>query len=411
MRSLYIITGLFFFVSSLSAGTIRVARSGPVVSLQEAIRRAKNGDTILVAKGIYREHNLVIDKRIILKGIDYPVLDGEDKYEVVSIKANGVVMEGFNVIHSGSSSIEDYAGIKIINCRDIVIRNNILRDNFFGIYSQFGVHCLIENNQVIAHGVSEQLSGNGIHCWKSDSMQIVHNTLSGQRDGIYFEFVGHSIVSQNLSTGNIRYGLHFMFSNDDLYVSNTFRNNGSGVAVMFSRNMIMRNNKFELNWGDAAYGLLLKEISGSSIENNAFSGNTSGIVLEGASRIRVFRNVFSNNGSAMRIQASCMDVEVTKNNFFSNTFDVSTNGSLVLNTFNENYWDKYEGYDLDRDGRGDVPWHPVSLYSMIMEKNPSAVILFRSLMSMLLDKAEKAVPGITPENLKDDHPLMKPLSS
>ena len=410
MRSFYILFGIIFCGLAVSARTIPVSKAGPVKSLKEALLHANNGDTILVAKGIYREHNLVVDKRIVLKGIDYPVLDGEDKYEVVSIKASGVVVEGFTVVHSGSSSIEDYAGIKIINSRDVIIRNNILRDNFFGIYSQFGSRCRIENNQITAHGVSEQLSGNGIHCWKSDSMQIVHNTVSGQRDGIYFEFVGHSTVSQNLSTGNIRYGLHFMFSNDDLYVSNIFRNNGSGVAVMFSRNMTMRNNIFELNWGDAAYGLLLKEISGSFIESNSFNGNTSGIVMEGASRIRVFRNVFRNNGSAMRIQASCMDVDVTKNSFLSNTFDVSTNGSLVLNTFNENYWDKYDGYDLDRDGYGDVPWHPVSLYSMIMEKNPSAVIIFRSLMSILLDKAEKAVPGITPEDLKDNRPLMKPLS-
>ena len=201
-----------------------------------------------------------------------------------------------------------------------------------------------------------------------------------------------------------------MFSNSDAYISNIFKNNGAGVAVMFSNHVKMIHNYFEENWGDGAYGLLLKEISDSYIENNRFEKNTMGIFMEGASRIQLEKNVFEYNGWAMKIQASCMDVTVVKNNFKANTFDVGTNGSLVLNTFYNNYWDKYEGYDLNRDKLGDIPYRPVSLYAMIVEKNPPAMILFRSLMTSLLDKTEKILPSLTPENLKDDHPLMKPLS-
>ncbi len=98
------------------------------------------------------------------------------------------------------------------------------------------------------------------------------------------------------------------------------------------------------------------------------------------------------------------------NNFSNNTFDIATNGSLVLNKFDHNYWDKYEGYDINKDRIGDVPYRPVSLFSMIIEKNPSAMVLFRSFMVTLFDKTEKVLPGITPENLKDNFPLMKPLA-
>ena len=97
----------------------------------------------------------------------------------------------------------------------------------------------------------------------------------------------------------------------------------------------------------AAYGLLLKEISDSYVIGNRFNNN-SGIYMEGASRIRIEKNIFNQNGWAMKIQASCMDSQVTGNNFLSNTFDIGTNGTLVLNSFNNNYWDKYEGYDLTR---------------------------------------------------------------
>ncbi len=90
-------------------------------------------------------------------------------------------------------------------------------------------------------------------------------------------------------------------------------------------------------------------------------------------------------------------------------FDVATNGSLVLNRFNQNYWDKYEGYDLNRNGLGDVPYRPVSLYAMTLENVPSAVLLMRSFAVMLLDRIEKVVPALTPENLKDDNPSIKPI--
>ncbi|MBK6827597.1 MAG: hypothetical protein IPG86_12325 [Chitinophagaceae bacterium] len=119
------------------------------------------------------------------------------------------------------------------------------------------------------------------------------------------------------------------------------------------------------------------------------------------------KNTFKGNGWAVKIQASCEDNIFTYNNFTGNSFDVGTNGTLVLNNFDKNYWDKYEGYDLNRDGTGDVPFHPVSLYSLIVEQNPHTLMLFRSFATQLLDKAEKAVPGMTPVNLADHQPFMK----
>jgi len=392
-----------------NAKVLHVGSNQLYKTITAAIQAAANGDTILVNAGWYHEKNLQINKPIVLKGIDHPVLDGEKKYEVISIKANGVTVDGFKIIHSGVSSMEDIGGIKIYDCRDVVIENNILDDTFFGIYTQHGINCTIQNNYLTAYSKEEQQSGNGIHCWKSDSMRIIGNTITGHRDGIYFEFVTNSIIWRNTSVKNIRYGLHFMFSQNNSYITNIFRNNGAGVSVMYSHNVKMFNNFFQENWGDGSYGLFLKEITNSYIEGNYFEKNTTGIHMEGASRIQMKRNTFKENGWAMQIQASCMDIIVTKNDFIGNTFDVGTNGSLVLNTFNNNYWDKYDGYDLNKDKIGDVPYRPVSLYSMIVEKNPPAMMLFRSFITSLMDKTEKILPGITPENLKDEHPLMKQL--
>lgn len=398
------------FSSLIHANVIEVGPDKPIKSIKKAISLAKVGDTVMVHQGLYKEGNIIINKKIVFLGKNLPVLDGQKKYEVLSIKADSVVVDGFKVIKSGYATLEDPCGIKVYNRNDVVIQNNVLDDNFFGIYIQNGSRCIIKNNRLVAYGTEEQKLGNGIHCWKSDSLQIIGNTISGHRDGIYFEFVTNSIIWRNISTRNIRYGLHFMFSNDDAYISNIFKNNGAGVAVMFTKNVKMFNNFFEENWGDAAYGLFLKEISDSYIIGNKFSKNTSGIHMEGTNRIQVEKNVFEANGWGMKILASCSDNVINNNNFLGNTFDISTNGSLVLNTFNNNYWDKYEGYDLDKNGVGDVPFHPLSLFAVITETNPSAMLLFRSFMITLLDKSEKILPSITPDNFIDNSPLMHSLA-
>lgn len=387
-----------------------IAGKSKNISIQQALALAVNGDTILVNAGVYKEGNFVINSSIVFKGINNPVLEGENKYEIISIKSNNVTVDGFTLLHAGRSEIKDIAGIKIYNVHNVTIINNILDDTNFGIYTQYGSKCTIKNNKLISYGTEELQSGNGIHCFKCDSMLVIGNTINGHRDGIYFEFVTNSVIWRNISTANVRYGLHFMFSQDNSYITNLFKNNGSGVAVMYSHGVKMFNNFFEDNWGDASYGILLKDISDSYIEGNHFKKNTVGIHMEGSSRIELRRNEFINNGWAIKIQASCDDNNIEQNNFMGNTFDIGTNGSLVLNKFNGNYWDKYEGYDIDRNKIGDVPYHPVSLYSMIIDNNPSALMLFRSLIVSLLDKSEKIIPTVTPENLKDDYPLMHPIS-
>jgi nitrous oxidase accessory protein len=374
-----------------------------------ALKFAKHGDSVLVEKGFYKEGNIIIDKAIFFLGRDFPTIDGDRKFEVLSIKSNNVTVKGFKIQHSGYATIDDPGGIKVYDSHHVTIIDNLVYDNFFGIYIQYSKNCVIKNNKIIAFGKEEQEIGNGIHCWKSDSLQIIGNYVSGNRDGIYFEFVTNSVIWRNISVHNIRYGLHFMFSNDDAYFSNIFENNGAGVAVMYTKNVVMMNNTFKDNWGDAAYGLLLKDISDATIFNNRFINNTSAIFMDGGNRIKVEKNTFKANGWGLKIQASCMDNVIENNNFLGNTFDVSTNSTLIQNRFIANYWDKYEGYDLNKDGIGDVPYRPLSLFSVIVESNPPAMLLFRSFMVSLLDKSEKILPSLTPENFIDNTPLIHAL--
>jgi len=393
----------------VKAAMLKVGGRQQYLSIIAAINAAKNNDTILVTKGIYHEGNISITKKISLLTNEAAVIDGDNKWEIISIKADSVVVKGFTLVHGGKSTLNDIAAIKIYGASGVIIEHNSITDCFFGVFSLGATGCKIISNKITGVGGGEEQSGNGIHCWKCDSMQVIANNITSCRDGIYFEFVTNSIIWRNTSQRNIRYGLHFMFSHNDAYITNNFSHNGAGVAVMYSHGVKMFNNTFQHNWGEASYGLLLKEISDSYIECNHFTENTSAIFMEGGTRIAIQKNVFKNNGWAIQVQASCLNNTIEHNNFKGNTFDISTNGTLSLNKFNDNYWDKYEGYDINRDGYGDVPYHPVSLYSMVAMRNPPSMILYRSLVVSLMDKTEKVLPGITPEGLKDEHPLMKPL--
>ena len=150
-------------------------------------------------------------------------------------------------------------------------------------------------------------------------------------------------------------------------------------------------------------------MSNCYVAGNKFFKNTTAVLMDGTNRIEAENNVFQNNGWALRLQSNCTGNVLRYNNFLGNTFDISTSGSLVSNTFDSNYWDKYEGYDLNKDNIGDIPYHPLSMYSIIVQKIPSAMLLFRSFIVSLLDKSEKVMPSLTPDNFVDLNPLMHSL--
>ena len=391
------------------ANTIVLGKNQLITSVKKGIESARDGDTVLLQKGIYREGNIIINKSISLIGINEPVLDGEHKYEILTVTGERILVRGIHFKNSGYSSMNDYASIKLVDTRYCFIENNTIEHSYFGIHVANASNCVIIDNKISGTPKTEQTSGNAIHLWKCDNVVVEGNDVQGHGDGIYFEFVTHSYIYQNHSHNNIRYGLHFMFSNNDTYMENIFTENGAGVAVMYSHHVLMHSNTFKLNWGPNSYGLLLKEISDAQIMNNYFDRNTTAIQMESTNRIDVQSNNFLNNGWALRISASCNENSLHHNNFSANTFDVATNGTMMLNQFYNNYWDKYDGYDMNKDGIGDIVYHPVSMYSMVIEQNPNSLLLLRSFMVSLLDKAEKAIPSLTPENLIDEQPLMRRL--
>jgi nitrous oxidase accessory protein len=394
-------------VSVLNAQTIEVCEDCPVSKLNDAIKVAKAFDTIIIKKGTYKEYNILVDKPLTIIGDNYPVIDGELKGEIITVVSDSVTVDGLFIINVGTSYTEDYAAIRVKRSKNFVIQNLVLEKLFFGIYIEKSSNGKVFHNKIIGDAVEEYNSGNGIQLWYSKNVEIEHNFVQHVRDGIYLEFSDDCLIKNNVSALNIRYGLHFMFSNDDIYQDNIFENNGAGVAVMFSKRIKMYNNIFKENWGTASYGLLLKEINDAEIIGNLFENNTIGINIEGSNRIVYKHNNFTNNGWAIKVKGACYTNAFTENNFLYNSFDIAYNSNVNDNVFDKNYWSNYTGYDLNKNGIGDIPYRPVKLFSYIVNRTPETIILLRSLFIDIIDFSEKVSPVFTPDNLLDNNPKMK----
>ena len=394
------------------AKEIVVGPSQAVTSFSQAIAQAAPFDTLCVNSGNYQEtESIVIDKPLTLIACgDVRVEAGPGK-GIFEIRADSVTISGFHLKNVERSYMKDLAAIWVDYVEYFSIENNRITNSFFAIFCTKAKNGVIRNNHVTGNAVHEHSSANAIHTWYCDKLEITGNTVEHHRDGIYLEFTDNSVINNNVSRHNLRYGLHFMFSNHDEYIGNRFTDNGAGVAVMFSSNISMRHNHFVENWGKASYGLLLKEIYDSDIRNNVFRKNTIGIFAEGSSRVEMKGNSFEKNGWALKMRGSSMDNEIVHNNFIGNSFHVATDAATSSNHYSKNYWDDYAGYDLNRDGIGDVPHRPVNLFSYLVTRIDESIILLRSSFIEVLNFAERVTPAVTPTNLMDEQPLMKPLKT
>ncbi|HNQ12003.1 MAG TPA: nitrous oxide reductase family maturation protein NosD [Bacteroidia bacterium] len=401
----YIITICLGLLSNGVFATVTVKNA---VSFSTALQNSNDGDSIILKKGVYQLSNINITKSISIIGEDGTIIDGGGD-AIFVLSAPNILIESISFRNVGVSYIQELSAIRILKTKNCCISNNKFVNCFFAIYVERSDSCTITNNTIHGESSTEASSGNAIHLWYSNYAIIKNNYTRSHRDGVYLEFVTHSIIENNISEKNLRYGLHFMFSHDNVYRYNEFRNNSAGVAVMYSENVTMIANKFIDNWGSNCYGLLLKDIRRSTLTQNEFIRNTVGIHLDNALDLQIDSNQFTDNGWAVRIMSNSYDNQISYNNFIDNTFEFTTTGKHNINQVDNNYWSSYSGYDINKDGIGDIPHRPVSLFSYIISTSQASIILLRSLFIELLNFAERVVPVFTPETLSDKSPLIKPV--
>lgn len=375
--------------------------------LQERIDRAEPGDRLEVVKGIY-PGDLIIDRAIALIGIDRPLLRGSGHGSVVRIRAAGVTIEGFDIDGGGTGDLgRDTSGIHV-SAPHATIRNCAIRESLFGIYLRESDDAIVEGNRI--DGIAGRPPGevgSGIHLWNSQRFGLRDNVVVGTRDGFYIQSSSHGLVSRNRAS-DLRYGLHYMFSDDNVFEDNVFENSAAGAALMYSNRLAFRRNRFVRNRGAASVGLLLKACEEVVAEDNLIADNARGVFLEGSYRNRFVRNVIALSDMALVIYDSSGGNVFEGNAFVGNLTPLSLSGKRTDTRFDRNYWSDHGEPDLDGDGIADRPYRLSNVFDHIRGNLTAADLFSQSAAAATIGAAERVFPILDPIPVVDAHPLARP---
>jgi len=405
-----LLTACLAMAEPLCARTIVVSPSGPITSISAAIQAAGRGDVIEVHSGIYSE-NVALDRSVVLAGIDRPVIRGRGYASVVTVAADDCTVQGFVIEHSGGMLVDEDSGI-LIKSRNNRIENNQLRDVLFGIYLLQSDHNYIGGNTIQGRPLRDLGDrGSGIHIWNSSYNTLERNTIFDARDGMYLQNAYHSVIRDN-RVHDLRYGLHYMYSDDNDFERNLFYNNVAGAAIMYSKRIHFRRNAFLHNRGFASYGILFQSDDNCVAEENVIADNAVGIFMEALTESTLRHNLVSGNDLALKVFSSAVDNLFEKNNIVENLSPLEVIGSHTNNRWNGplagNYWSDYDGFDLDGDGVGDVPYRIQNIFEHLEAQTPLLRLYLFSPAAQSLALAERGFPLFETEQETDSHPLTKP---
>ena len=375
--------------------------------LQALVDRAQPGDRVVVPAGTY-DGDLLIDRPITLSGVGRPTLRGSGTGSVVRVRAAGVIIEGFDIDGRGKGDLgRDTSGIHVAAPR-ATIRDCRIRQALFGIYLREADDAVVENNTVAGiPGRAPGEMGSGIHVWNSQRFRLVGNTIVGTRDGFYIQSSSHGLVRGNRAS-DLRYGLHYMFSDDNVFEDNVFANGAAGAALMYSHRLTFRRNQFVRNRGFASVGLLLKACDDVVAEDNLIADNARGIFLEGSYRNQFRRNIVAMSDMALVIYDSSGANIFEGNSFVGNLTPLSLSGKRTDTRFDGNYWSDHGDPDLDGDGVSDRPYRLSNVFDHLRGNLTAADLFSRSAAAVALGAAERAFPVLDPIPVIDAQPLARP---
>lgn len=390
------------------AGLLAARPAAAEVSrLQARVEAAAPGSTIEVAKGTY-EGDLVIDRPVRLVGRGRPLLRGSGRESVVRVRADGVTLEGFDIDGRGGGDLgRDTSGVHVA-ARNAVIRDCRISGTLFGVYLHGAEGAVVEQCDIRGiPGKEPGEKGSGIHVWATDGFRLANNVIRDVRDGLYIQSSPHGVITGNTAR-DLRYGVHYMFADDNRFEDNLFENGAAGAALMYSRRIVFRRNRFLHNRGFASVGLLLKACDDVTAESNLIADNARGIFLEGSAR-NVFRgNVVAESDAAVVLYDSCSATRFEGNSFVENLTPLEFVGRRTDTRFDGNYWSGNDVPDLDGDGRSDRPYGLSSAFDHLRGNLAAADLFTRGLSAAALAAAERAFPVLDPSPVEDRAPLARP---
>ncbi|MBK9123660.1 MAG: nitrous oxide reductase family maturation protein NosD [Chloroflexi bacterium] len=389
---------------------LTVAPGAAYETIDAAIAAASDGDVIEVRGGQF-DAPLLIDKSVTLRGVDQPVIDGHGEGSLVLIAAPDVRFEGFTVRNSGANVNHEDTGI-VVQASRVTLADNRVEDVLFGIYFAEGHDGISRGNTVRCYDRELGLRGDGIRVWYSNRVTITGNTAINCRDTLIW--YAQDILIENNVFQDGRYGLHFMYSSHATVENNTFEGNSVGSYLMYSQHLTMRGNHMVENRGPSGYGIALKDMDYVTLQDNLLVGNRAGIYIDNSPALygitnSVTGNFVAYNDIGIAGLPSTARNDVRNNTFLENTQQVSVlgRGNLLANTWSQNFWSNYVGYDGDGDGIGDVPFRAEKLFESLIDGEPALRLFLYSPVSQAIDFAASAFPSLRPDpKVIDEAPAM-----
>ncbi len=378
-------------------------------TLAGAVSAARAGDVLKLQNGRYFGP-IVIDKPLEILGTPKTIIDGRAQSSVLRVSAPNVVIRGLTIVNSGSDLTKENAAIFVTaKGTGVLIENNYLRNNLTGIFLKGPHNALVRGNTIIG-SANFQMSvrGNGFYIWNSPGTIIENNNVLHGRDGI-FVIASKDNIFRNNTFRDLRYAIHYMYTNYSEISGNRSINNDIGYAIMFSDHLKISRN---LSSHDRRRAFLFNFANRSAITDNVARGGSKTCVFIYNANRNLFRgNTFSDCGIGIHFTAGSEYNVITGNAFINNRDQVKYVGTQYIEWSRNgrgNYWSDNASFDLNGDGISDRPYRPNGLVDQVVWRYPLARLLLNSPAVQILRWAQSEFPSIRLGGVTDSAPLMSP---
>ncbi|MCC6216310.1 MAG: right-handed parallel beta-helix repeat-containing protein [Polyangiaceae bacterium] len=349
--------------------------------------------------------DFVIRRPLALRGAGRSELVGSGGGTVLTIEADDVTVEELVLRDSGRRHTLEDSAVKATG-RGVTLRALRTENTLFGVQLAGCRSCLVED--VLVDGTAgDELRGDGVKIWESDDSVVRRVRVERARDVVVW--YSRRVRLEHLVVRHSRYGAHFMHAEDSSTHHGRYLDNDVGIFVMYSSRVVAEGNVLAGARGSAGMGFGFKESETVDLHGNWVVANTTGIYLDNTPRspgatVRFERNLFALNDVALRTHGANRGIDFADNVLQGNNVagEVDGGGDMLALRFAGNRWSDYAGYDLDRDGRGDVPYEVKRLSGELTDARP-VLRYFRGTVAMgLIDAIAEAVPTFSQRKLLVD---------
>ncbi len=404
---------MVLFVAALAAAGMAQAREWTVQAghgrLQDAVDGAGPGDVIRLGTGIH-DGPVVLDRPVTLIGADGARIVGPGTGTVVTVTGTDITVENLEVSGSGGSHETLDSGIKVTKtARNARVIGNTLTGNLVGIDVHGGRDTLVAGNTITGrqdHRMNAR--GNGVYIWNAPGTIVEDNDIRYGRDGIFVNTSRDNIFRNNRFR-DLRFAVHYMYTNGGTVTGNVSRDNHVGYALMYSRDLDVAGN---VSINDRDHGIMLNYANDAVVQGNLVrGGGEKCLFMYNANKNRLIGNRFEACPIGIHFTAGSERNAISGNGFIGNRVQVKYVGSRWLDWSAEgqgNYWSDHAAFDLNSDGVADVPYRPNDLIDHILWTQPAARLLLGSPAVQLIRWAQSKFPALLPGGVVDTRPLMVP---